>query len=114
MSTLSSKEIANWHRAESKRYSDLAAFHRRTADTIDGVPAPESTTATARRETKDKELTLPELESALTVKAGRVNHVAARLQVSEDQIWNLLGRPECKFGVGNRGFIYPKSELSTA
>lgn len=108
MNDMSPQQIAAWHRAEAKKHLDLANFHKRTADTIDpasGDPRQERRPVKVGRE---GQLTLQELEKALGEKGGRVNHLAARLAASEEEIWNLLDDPACKWAVGDRGFIYPK------
>src|ERR1700722_9782600 len=97
MSDLSPKDIAAWHRSESKKHQELANFHKKTADTIE---FPESEVRHSRREDKVREpseLTLEQFEKALNEKGGRVNHMAARLQASEETIWNLLADPKCKY-----------------
>lgn len=111
MSELLPKDIAAWHRQEAKKYQDLANFHKKTADTIE---FPEGVVRYRRSEDKIREpneLTLEQFEKAVAEKGGRVNHIAARIQASEESIWNLLKDPACKYAVGDRGFIYLKSDL---
>ena len=108
MSDLSSNEIVAWHRKEAKKYQDLAYFHKKTADTLE---FPEGLSRQPRQEIKPREvgeLTLEQFEKAVAEKGGRVNHIAARIQASEESIWNLLKDPACKYVVGDRGFIYLK------
>ena len=112
MSDLTPKEIAAWHRAEAKKHQELAVFHKKTADKLE---FPDAETRVSNQESKGREansvhtLSLEQFEGALAEKGGRVNHLAARLQASEDTIWDLLNDPKCKFVVGDRGFIYPKA-----
>jgi hypothetical protein len=118
MSDLLPKDIAAWHRTEAKKYQELAAFHKKTADTIEfGANPTDSAAQRYRRvhpipaeQKEERGLTLEQFEKALDEKKGRVNHLAARLQVGEDKIWDLLNDPNCKFVVGDRGFIYPKEK----
>lgn len=119
MSELSPKEIADWHRAEAKKHQELAVFHRQTADTIEnGVnasgPRFRKVQSPPAEQKTEIGLTQEQFENALHEKGGRVNHIAARLQVGEDIIWDLLNDPECKFVVGDRGFIYPKDPTEFA
>jgi hypothetical protein len=111
MSSLTPKDIADWHRQEAKKHQELANFHRKTAEAIMfSDPRPERSSGSReiiKSEAKG-DLTLEQFEKALEEKGGRVNHLAARLSVGEDVIWDLLNDPACKYVVGERGFIYPK------
>ena len=108
MSELLPKDIAAWHRLEAKKHQELANFHKKTADTIEYPAAEIVRYRRVEKPQEPKVLTLEQFEKALNEKGGRVNHIAARLGVGEEAIWDLINDPNSKFEIGNRGFIYPK------
>jgi hypothetical protein len=112
MSALTSKDIADWHRNEAKKHQELANFHRKTAEAIifsdPHVEKSKGSREILKPIVAKENLTLEEFEKDLAEKGGRVNHLAARLGVGEDVIWDLLKDPACRYEVGERGFIYEK------
>lgn len=103
----SQKDIAMWHEEQAQKHEGIARKHREMAALV-AAETGFKINKTPRSTTKKENLTLAEMEADLALKGGRVNHVAARLGASEETIWDLLKDSNCKFEVGDRGFIYMK------
>jgi hypothetical protein len=57
-------------------------------------------------------ITFEELQKRLEEKAGRVKHVAQRLNISETLVRDLINAPNSRFYIGAKGWIYPKTKDS--
>jgi outer membrane protein TolC len=111
------REHADWHIARAKEHEAIAKEndadarqHRAMAEKLMMQTASEPRTASAQPTTNGANITLADLETALTLKKGRITHLAGRLHTTEATIETLLALPACRFEVGNRGFIYPKPQ----
>ena len=58
-------------------------------------------------------VTFESLQNHLSKKAGRVKHVAKRLNVSERLVRDLITTPNSKFFIAERGWIKPKAAKET-
>lgn len=116
MKDLNEKIVEAWHRAEAQRHYEKYMMHKNIADSLSGNANSFIRTleeaGQAMASTVEIEITIEQLNAALRKKRGRVAHVARRLKTIPGIIEELLKDPKSEFGVGERGFIYTKAELT--
>jgi hypothetical protein len=108
---MESKDVAQWHRSESKKHQDIADFHKRTADALESTSmASQYFRAMQVPQSPARDISVQELNRELFERRGRVAHIAQRLQTSEEVITKVLKDPQCDYIIGPRGFVYHRKD----
>lgn len=107
-------EAAKLSAQASRLMGEAKALRKLAQDTEERFPQPKVVSRNEERNIDSDFITHAEFESELLVKAGRVKHVAERLQMTEEDVRAFLEAPESNFYIGPRGWIMPKGHREEA